>query len=155
RKVHKNEDIELQDRLKQAIEDGQFTIYHLDLEDLQEIAILQKRKNLGKGELSSIAFAKKTNQAFLTDDLKARKLAEGIIGSQSVQTTPHLLGWLFFANFLSDSDLKPIIDQHKKYNLPLEQYFTEMYDRALNYRSMQNINISDVEEIRESDNVQR
>lgn len=139
RKTHKIEDIKLQDDLKQAMKDGRFNTYHLDLEDLQEIAVLKKRKNLGKGELSSIVFAKKTNQAFLTDDFKARKLAEIIIGRQFVQTTPHLLGWLFFANFLGDSDLQPIIDQHKQSNQNLEQYFTQMYIRALDYKSKQNI----------------
>ena len=115
--------------------DGKFNSYHLDIEDLQEVALLQKRKNLGNGELASIAFAKKTNQAFLTDDKKARTLAEEIMVRQFVQTTPHLLGWLFFTNFLSDSDLKPIIDENKKHNRPLAEYFTEMYRRALDYRS--------------------
>ncbi len=110
---------------------------HLDLEDLQEIDILQKRKNLGKGELASIAFAKKTKQAFLTDDIKARRLAEEVMTRQFVQTTPHLLGWLFFAYFLGDYDLKTVTEEHKKYSRPLAQYFKEMYNRALDYRSKQ------------------
>lgn len=135
RKEYKAEDVEMQNRLRQAIQSGKFKSYHLDLEDLQEVALLQKRKNLGKGELASIAFAKKTNQAFLTDDKKARTLAEEIMVRQFIQTTPHLLGWLFFKNFLSDSDLKPIIHEHKKHNRPLAEYFTEMYRRSLDYRS--------------------
>lgn len=144
RKKYKNEDINLQGNLKQAMQEGQFKTYHLDIEDLQQVAVLQKRKNLGKGELSSIVYAKKTCQAFLTDDRKARELAENIIYRQNVQTTPHLLGWLFFANYLGDSDLKLIIDQHKQNKQPLEKYFTEMYFRALDYRSKQNINNSKV-----------
>ncbi|MCU0550841.1 MAG: hypothetical protein MUC48_15950 [Leptolyngbya sp. Prado105] len=107
------QDLELQNRLRGEIQAGKFKNYHLDLEDLQEVEILQQRKNLGKGELSSIAFAKKTNQAFLTDDMKARKLA-GASNCQFVQTTPHLLGWLYFANFLGDGDLKAIIDEHEE-----------------------------------------
>ena len=140
RNKHKPEDIELQNLLKKALnDDEQFTSYNLSLEDLQEVEILRQRKNLGKGELSSIAFAKKINQAFLTDDVKARKLAESSIERGLVQTTPHLLGWLFFANYLSDSDLKIIIEQHKQNNQPLEKYFLIMYERALDYRSKQNI----------------
>lgn len=135
RKRYTPEAIEIQNRLRQEIQDGKFKSYHLDLEDLQEIAILQNRKSLSKGELASIAFAKKTSQAFLTDDQNARKLAEGVMARRFVQTTPHLLGWLFFTNFLSDSDLQPIISEHKKYKRPLAQYFTEMYLRALDYRS--------------------
>ena len=139
RKTHTLEDLELQNRLKEAIQDGKFRSYHLDLEDLQEVDILQKRKNLGKGELASIAFAKKTNQAFLTDDIKARKLAEEVMTRQFVQTTPHLVGWLFFASFLGDGDLKTVVDEHQKYNRPLAQYFKEMYNRALDYRSKLNL----------------
>lgn len=135
RKEYKPEDIELKNRLQQAIKEGKFKNYHLDIEDLQEVAILQKRKNLSKGELASIAFAKKTSQAFLTDDQPARKLAEEVMIRQFVQTTPHLLGWLFFTNFLGDSDLKKIIEEHKECKRPLAQYFTDMYNRALDYRS--------------------
>jgi len=65
---------------------------------------------------------------------------------QFVQTTPHLLGWLFFTNFLSDSDLNPIIDEHKKLNRPLEKYFIEMYKRALDYRSKMNVNLEITDE---------
>lgn len=137
RKDYTSADIELKSRLRGAIQEGKFKSYHLDLEDLQEIDILQKRKNLGKGELASIAFAKKTSQAFLTDDKKARKLAEQVMTRQFVQTTPHLVGWLFFTFFLGDSDLKPMIEEHKKYDRPLAQYFDDMYNRALDYRSKQ------------------
>jgi hypothetical protein len=146
RKEYKPEDIVLQNCLRQAIKDNQFKSYHLEIEDLQEVALLQKRKNLGKGELASIAFAKKTNQAFLTDDQKARNLAKEVLPRQFVQTTPHLLGWLFFTNFLSDSDLDPIIDEHKRLNRPLEEYFIEMYHRALYYRSQMNVNLEITDE---------
>ena len=120
---------------------GNFKSYHLDLEDLQEVDILLKRKNLGKGELSSIAFAKKTNQAFITDDMGARSLASEAGTLLSVQTTPHLVGWLFFANFLGDSDLKSVTDEHKKYKRPLAKYFCEMYNIALDYRAKRDISL--------------
>lgn len=141
RKRSKPEDIQLQELLRQEIKSGMFGYYHLDIEDLQEIDVLQKRKNLGKGELSSIAFAKKTYQAFLTDDRGARNLAEEVLTHDMVQTTAHLLGWLFFESFLSDSDLNQIINEHKKYNGKLEKYFIVMYERALDFRSKQHFSI--------------
>jgi predicted nucleic acid-binding protein len=133
----KPEDIVLQALLRQEMESERFKNYHLDIEDLQEIDVLQKRKNLGKGELASIAFAKKTYQAFLTDDRGARNLAEEVLTHHMVQTTAHLLGWLFFESFLSDGDLHQIIDEHKKHNGKLETYFIVMYERALDFRSKQ------------------
>jgi hypothetical protein len=68
-------DEQLQQLLRQEQQKGNFKAYYLDIDDLLEVEVLEKRKNLGKGELSSIAFAKRTNQAFLTDDQRARKLA--------------------------------------------------------------------------------
>lgn len=137
----KPEDVALQNLLRQEIESGKFKNYHLDIEDLQEIEVLQKRKNLGKGELASIAFAKKTCQAFLTDDRGARNLAEKVLTHHMVQTTAHLLGWLFFEYSLSDGDLNRIIDEHKQYNGKLEPYFIVMYERALDFRSKQHFSI--------------
>ncbi|MBD2384151.1 hypothetical protein [Cylindrospermum sp. FACHB-282] len=136
------EAIELQSIFRKVTEDGKIKNYNLELEDLQEVLILEKRKQIGKGELASIVFARKTNQAFLTDDQGARKLASEVMNTRLVQTTPHLLGWLFFANFLGDSDLQPIINEHeKKYNRKLAKYFTEMYLRALDYRSKMYLNV--------------
>lgn len=108
--------------------------YHISIEDLQDIEILQKRKNLSKGELSSIVFAKKTRQALLTDDQGARKLAEQVMDKKSVQTTPHLFGWLFYADFLRDGDKDRIIKEHKDFKRPLAKYFSEMYVKALEFK---------------------
>lgn len=140
RKKKTSESEDLQQRFKEARKNGQFKDYHLELEDLQEIEILERRKKLGKGELASIAYAKKINQAFLTDDQKARKLASTVLSNHLVQTTPHLLGWLFFESLLSDGELEPIIEEHNRYNRPLEPHFIKMYERALDYRSKQYFN---------------
>jgi hypothetical protein len=86
------------------------------------------------GELSSIAFAKKINQYFLTDDQPARKLAEAILGTDKVQTTPHLIGYLFFHRHFIDEDLETIIQEHKGFKRPLEPYFREAYFEALRIR---------------------
>ncbi len=135
-----DEEMELRRRLTCEIKKGQFKSYHLEIEDLQEIEILEQRKKLGKGELSSIAFAKRTRQAFLTDDDKARKLAEKVMERKSVQTTPHLLGWLFYRNLLSDSEKEAIINEHNKFRIKkwgnLEKHFEVMYERSLKYRLM-------------------
>lgn len=128
------EQVELRRRLQAEQEQGQFTSYHLDLDELLEVEILEKRKNLGKGELSSIAFAKRTRQAFHTDDQKARKLASQVMDTDRVQTTPHLFGWLYFTQSLGDADKESIIREHECFEGPLRPYFEEMYIRALQYR---------------------
>lgn len=106
------EDTELQNRLRQEIKKGGFKTYDLSIEDLQDLEVLENRKKLGKGELSSIVFAKKTGQAFLTDDYKggARRLAQMVIDTKMVQTTPQIFGWLYFTNQLGDSDKDKIIE---------------------------------------------
>ncbi len=136
RKNPSKKDVELQDRFRNECRRGAFSSHHLDIEDLQDVMILENRKKLSKGELSSIAFAKKTRQAVLTDDQKARKLAEQVMDRQMVQTTPHLFGWLYFTNRLSDGDRAEIIAEHEKYNGRLAPYFEIMYREALRCRLM-------------------
>ena len=109
---------ELQERLISAQRHGQFEVYHLGIDDLLEVDVLEQRKRLGYGELSSMVFAKRTNQAFLTDDQKARSLAQTTLLGR-VQTTPHLFGWLLFTSRLTDGDCKHIIDEHTSLNRPL------------------------------------
>jgi hypothetical protein len=125
---------ELQRRLQREQEHGRFTCYHLDLDELLDVEIMEKRKNLGKGELSSIAFAKRTRQAFHTDDQKARKLASHVMETGRVQTTPHLWGWLYFTQALGDADKDDIISEHEHFEGPLRSHFEIMYMRALQYR---------------------
>lgn len=125
----------LQQRLRNEQLKGAFKAYTLTVEDLQEVSILESRKKLSKGELSSIAFAKKIGQAFLTDDQKARKLASSL--GQLVQTTPHLLGWLFFTGRLSDGDKKTIIDQHMRLAGTLSPHFEVIYNESLRCQLLQ------------------
>lgn len=131
RKNLSKKEAELQERLKGEQESGCFSEYHIDIEDLQDIEILERRQSLSKGELSSIVFAKRTRQAFLTDDQSARALAGQVMDTKRVQTTPHLLGWLFFSDFLNDSDRDPIIKEHREFDRPLAKYFEETYLKAL------------------------
>jgi hypothetical protein len=126
----------LRDRFIKENGRKKFESFSLSIEDLQEIEILRNRKNLGKGELSSIVFALKTKQAFLTDDQRARKLAAKVMKDRVVQTTPHLFGWLFFRGLLLDSDRVTIIQEHTSYDRPLAPYFEELYYEALRCRSI-------------------
>jgi hypothetical protein len=138
RKTSSSEDIQLQNKLKAEMGKN-INVYHLEIEDLQELRILESRKNLGKGELSSIAFANRTRQAFLTDDQKARKLATEVMKHSPVQTTPYLFGWLVFNNHVLDHEKNTIIEQHKKFNRPLAEYFDQIYLEALQYKLKQPI----------------
>jgi hypothetical protein len=94
RKEWKKEDARLQERLRVARGKGQFKSYSLSIGDLQDVAILEQRKRRSKGELASIACARRVNLPFQTDDQGARKLASAVLGPERVQTTPHVLGWL-------------------------------------------------------------
>jgi hypothetical protein len=136
RKKSTPEDDELKSRLQRETDDKQIVAYSLDVVDLQDVAVLESRQRLSKGELSSIAFAAKTRQAFLTDDQKARKLAESVLTVGMTQTTPHLFGWLIFTSILSDGDKDHIINEHEQYNRPLRPYFETMYLEALRCRCM-------------------
>jgi hypothetical protein len=136
RKAPHKHDEELKRRLTTAIQQKEIVPYSIDIRDLQEVIVLENRKRVSKGELSSIAFAKKTRQAFLTDDQGARKLAELSLDHGMVQTTPHLFGWLFFSGKLMDVDKRTVIDQHNEVGRPLEKYFEEIYGTALSYRLM-------------------
>jgi hypothetical protein len=106
----------------------------VELADLLEIGFLENRNRLSRGEITSIAFAKETQQAFLTDDQRARKLASQIMDPSLVQTTPQLFGWLYFTNLLFDSDKAAIISEHQAFRRPLAPHFEAMYAKALEYR---------------------
>lgn len=124
---------ELIRRLAQEQGSGGFAAHSCDIGDLQAIKLLEARKRLGKGELSSIAFAMKIGQAVITDDVKARKLAEDS-GHALTQTTPHLFSWLIFKGRLGDSDKGTVIAQHEAMERPLAPHFETAYDMALQCR---------------------
>ncbi|MGH1427846.1 MAG: hypothetical protein ACRBEE_07895 [Arenicella sp.] len=130
-------DSKLQSLLKTEQSQGNFSVYHLELEDLLDVDVLQKRMDLGKGELSSIAFAKRTRQGFLTDDQGARKLASFSLQDDFIQTTPQLFGWLIYKRHLTDNDKNTVIEQHEFHERPLKKYFEEMYLRALEQKSIE------------------
>lgn len=132
----------LKNYLKQEISRSKFKTCNLSIDDLQDIQLLQNRKKLGIGELSSIAFAKKTGQAFLTDDKTARKLGNEVLGRDKVQTTPHLVGYLFYKNRLVDGDLKKIIQDHNKIASnnwsKLDRFFQQVYEESMRIKLYEN-----------------
>ncbi len=136
RKTSTKKDLELQDRLRGERASGWFGDCSLDISDLQDIVVLDKRMRLGKGELSSIAFAKKAGLAFMTDDQKARELGRLVIARDRIQTTPHLFGWLIFFGELTDSDKEPVIAEHEEYGGQLRPYLEATYREALRIRLM-------------------
>lgn len=124
----------LRERLKEARKRQQFKDVSLALEDLQHVAILEQRKRLAKGELSAIAFARRVGLAFQTDDKGARKLAATALVNDHIQTTPHVLGWLFYQGHLADADLSEVLCEHESFGRPLGTFFQEMYEEAMRCR---------------------
>ena len=136
RKTVTHADTTLRERLTRERAQGRFQEFHLTLDELEDVAVLERRRRLGKGELSSIAFARKNRQAFLTDDKKAKRLADEVCDAGMSQTTPEMLGWLFFNGGLLDSDLRQVIREHQEVNRPLSKRFEATYREALQYRLM-------------------
>lgn len=137
RKHPSAEDVELMERLRTARDKQHFKSISLTVDDLQDVAYLELRKKVSKGELSSIAFARRARVPFQTDDQGARKLAAEVLPQTHVQTTPHVLGWLFFHRKLLDHELGIIIKQHEELVRPLRRFFEEMYNEALRCRLME------------------
>jgi predicted nucleic acid-binding protein len=111
---------------------GRFAVFSCDIDDLQTIVLLQNRQRLGKGELSSIAFAMKNRQAVLTDDQKAKKLASAA-GHDLVQTTPHLFAWLVCKGVLDGKDKETVIAQHTQLDGILKSHLETAYNIAMQY----------------------
>jgi predicted nucleic acid-binding protein len=124
-------ELQMQGRLRQELAKGKFRVHTLSVADIQDIQILDLRKKLGMGELSSIAFAKKINQCFLTDDQPARRFASPILGNDKVQTVPQLLGFLIYKRIITDGEVDEIIKDHSACGRTLEQYFREVKKEAL------------------------
>jgi hypothetical protein len=130
RKSPTHADEELRRRLEAEQRSGSFKAHSCGIGDLQDVKVLENRKRLGMGEISSIAFAMKIGQAVLTDDQKARQLAQAA-GHTLVQTTPHLFSWLLFTRKLGDSDVSLVVGQHKELDGDLAPHLERAYDFAL------------------------
>lgn len=127
---------QLQERLKREIQNQRVKCCEIEIEDLQDVTILEQRKKLSKGELSSMIFARKTAQAFMTDDAKAAKLALSIMAAEQIQSVPHLMSWLFFHGKLQDSDKDKIVDELRQYGRSLQPHLDNAHREALRCRLM-------------------
>lgn len=132
RKTSHAADHELRRRLRQEQADGRFESHPCTIDDLQAIGLLADRRALGIGELSSIAFALKIRQGFLSDDRKAFALAvdRGVAETQNV---PAMLEWLVFTGVLSDSEAVGAIEEHKVMNRSLSAQLDAARQRAVAY----------------------
>lgn len=139
---HWPERLELQKRLQREMRSRTIVSCSIEVEDLQEVTVLEARRRLSKGELSSIVLAKKTRQAFMTDDRKAAKLAFTVISTEKVQSTPHLLAWLYFTGLLLDSDKGLIVAQLAELNRNLDPHLENAYTEALRCKLMAQISQS-------------
>jgi hypothetical protein len=125
---------DLMNRLRRAQSSGQFKSHSISLDDLLEVELLEKRRNLGKGELTTIAFAKTTQQAVLSDDGKARKLAAEVLGPVRSQTTCHLFGWMFFIGRLIDHECELVISEHEECGGDLRPHLMSAYAMGMRAR---------------------
>lgn len=108
--------------------------YHIAIQDLQTVELLSNRKRISKGELSSIAFALQTSQAFLSDDKGAFRLALTELDAAMVQTTSHLFGWLFYQNYLADHQKEQVISELEAHGRNMRSHYEDAYKRALESR---------------------
>ena len=136
RSQYRPERLELQKRLKSKLDDGSITVHSIDLEDLQQVEVLRNRKRLSVGELSVLVFAGKTQQAILTDDKGAQKLARSHLQTRAVQSTPHLVGWLYFESFLGDGDVAQVKSELATLSRNLDPHFDNFFREAQRCRAI-------------------
>ena len=136
RKVELAGDLEIRRRLREARARGLFPAHGITVEDLQEAAVLRLRRRLGAGELSSIALAKRFGIGFQTDDDGAEKLAIDVLARQNVQTTPHVLGWLFFHGHVADHHVDTIVEEHTAAGRNIAPRFRHVHGEAARIRAM-------------------
>ena len=132
------ERIELQNRLKRALADQHVTSYKIDVEDLQDLEVLRNRKKLSLGELSVMVFARKTSQAVFTDDRGAQKLSRTIMAEATVQSTPHLYGWLYFTSLLGEGDLEQIRSDLQGFKRSLDPHLGQYHTEAQRCKAIAN-----------------
>ena len=127
---------ELKARLRARMADGEVQFWNIELEDLQEVVALEGRKAISKGELSSIAFAKRTCQGFLSDDRQAKTLAKSVLPESAIQDTPHLCAWLCIHDVIHESDEQTIRAELATLKRALEPHLHNAFLKALEYKLM-------------------
>jgi hypothetical protein len=136
RKTNSDGDVAIRQRLREARSKGLFPEHALSVEDLQEAALLRLRRRVGAGELSTIALAKRFGIGMQTDDDRAEKLAAEVLPPERTQTTPHVLGWLFFHGHLADDELPRLIEEHSEVGRTLADRFRAAHAEASRARGL-------------------
>ena len=131
RSIINNKQQELIKRFKVERAKNTFRNCSITIEDLQNSDVSNIRKKKSKGEISSMIFAKKTGQAFITDDPPARKLANEYLGIDKVQTIPQLFGYCVYKGLLLDSSAKTVIAEHKELEDSITRCLEKIYLQAL------------------------
>jgi hypothetical protein len=86
----------------------------MTVDDLRSVAKIRGIRNLGLGEISTIVVSQKIQCGFVTDDGPARALARRIIPNLEIRTSSHLIGWLVYAQRLTETEAQIAIQQHDK-----------------------------------------
>lgn len=120
----------MQESLRREMQRGRFQAHPCTLQDLQDVELLEQRRRLGKGELSTLALAMRMRQGFITDDDKATKLA-AVVKHSPIQSTPHLLGWLIYTTQLADGEKDTIIADLMAAGRNLRDRLEDAYMHAL------------------------
>ena len=131
--------IELRRRLEACVSSNEIMFCNIELEDLQEVAALEGRMAISKGELSTIAFAKRTGQSFLSDDRQAKDLAKSVLAAESIQDIPHLCGWLCVNDILHESDASTIRAELKTLQRYLDPHIANAFRGALEIKLMRHM----------------
>jgi hypothetical protein len=123
--------MELRRKLTAAISNQQIRVHSISLEDLLEVELLENRRKLGRGELTTIAFAKTTRQSAFSDDKRARSLATAVLGPARAQWTAQLLGWLCYNGRLVDHECKAVEGELAAYGRSMSPHLENAYRSAL------------------------
>lgn len=131
--------LELRRKLATAISNNQIRVHSISLEDLLEVEFLESRQRLGRGELTTIAFAKTTGQSAFSDDKKARSLAMAVLGPRGGQWTAQLLGWLCYTDYLVDHECQAVADELAAFGRSMSPHLENAYRSALHAKLMDRV----------------
>jgi hypothetical protein len=139
RKKPTNIDMELQAKLQNELASNRhFSSYALKVEDLRDVvSTIGSVRRFHQGELAALALARKLQHSLVTDDHVARGVAENLLGTSCVRTTPHLVGWLVYEAQLTDGDIPTIIADNKTFRNNkgfLGDFIQACYEHAMGLR---------------------
>jgi predicted nucleic acid-binding protein len=117
----------------------------VDIADLLDADVYALRNRLGLGEISTLAFSRKTRQAMLTDDQKARKRIREVMPNHPVQTTPHLLSWLSYLGRITPVEKETILNDHRRNGGQIVYHLERGFEIGVEARDKQDARVSTTE----------